>query len=75
MGEVVYYYDTDERLRLRGIIPDEPVPEVPSAPPAPPEYEVVPDYHPSVNRVKRAKFTTIIDITGDEPVISRIKVE
>jgi hypothetical protein len=72
LGEVVYYYDTDERLRLRGIIPEAPVP-VPSAPPAPPEYEMVPDYQSP--RMKRAKTTTFIDITGDEIIITEIKVE
>ena len=63
LGEYVCYFDTEDRLRLRGILP--PLPEVQQ-----PEAKRSP-----AKRAKVSEFLTMIDITGDEPIISRIKKE
>ncbi len=63
LGQVVFFFDTEERLRLRGILPT---------------HENLIRNTQSVKNAKRAKFsefTTMIDITGDKPIISRIKKE
>lgn len=64
LGEVICYFDTDERLRLRGILP--PDPEVPAA---------VPEARRPAKRGKVSEYITMIDVTGDEPIISQIKKE
>lgn len=63
LAEIIVYYDTEERLRLRGILPaDDPVPS-----PSPAKH--------SRKRAKVSEFITMIDITGDEPVFKQIKKE
>ena len=60
--DVVIFYDTDERLRLRGVLPPLVSHESPQK--------------KTHKKAKISEFKTFIDLTlGDEPVISRVKKE